>query len=348
MITIDILSYSHAYFGGGHNAGGETTLHDIMRLLREEDYNTTALVSKPHKDGSGPYLIDGVMVQPYTTKLDPELWFPRVDVVLSHLECSMRAPLITKKYGIKNGQLIHNDQSYCVKAAEAADFLIYNTEWVKDAYGHLDIPGVVLHPPIEPSRYHTETSRKYITIVNLSDGTENRLSYDKGARTFYELARRFPEREFLGVRGAYGHQLIEDLPNVTIVDHTDNILDVYRQTLILLTPSKYESYGRAPVEAACSGIPSIVTDTPGLREAMGSDSMYAKFGDYDHWAFLLDEMLDLYNYYSEYALNRAHSNWQRTKEEWPAVTELIHEMGVSSGGPYYSRRTGECSRCNPG
>lgn len=343
-----VMSYSHAYYGAGHNAGAETTLHDVMRLLREELYTTTALVSKPHKDGSGPYVIDGVMVQPHTTKLDPELWFPRVDVVLSHLECSMRAPLITKKYGIKNGQLIHNDQSYCIKAAEKADFLIYNTDWVVEKYAHLGIPGVVLHPPIEPSRYTVETTREYITIVNLSDGTENNLSYDKGPRTFYELARRFPEQKFLGVRGAYGHQLIEDLPNVTIVDHTDNILDVYRRTMILLTPSKYESYGRAPVEAACSGIPSIVTDTPGLREAMGSDALYAPFGNYDHWAFLLDELLELYNFYSEYALNRAHSNWSRTKEEWQPVRNLIHEMGESANGPYYSRRStgciGDCAR----
>lgn len=339
---MDILSYSHAYYGCGHNAGAETTLHDLNRLVKGEGYNVEALVSKPHKDGSGPYVIDGITVQPHTSKLDPELWFPRVNLVLSHLECSLRSGMITKKYGINNGHLIHNDQSYCITAAERyANFLIHNTAWVKEKYDHTDLPSVIFHPPVEPSRYAIESSRQYITLVNLSDGTSDGLSYDKGPRTFYELAKRFPDEQFLGVKGAYGNQLVEHakhLPNVTIWEHTNNILDVYRVSKVMLVPSKYESYGRVPVEAGCSGIPSIVTEgQPGLVEAMGYSAMYRYFNDHDGWENALSHVLEYYDDFSERVTARANENWKRTQLELPKLTALLDRMG--DNGSYYDRRS---------
>lgn len=340
---MEVLSYSHAYVGGGHQAGAETTLHDVMRLLHDDPHSTTALLSKPHKDGSGPYSIDGVRVQPFTSKLDPELWFPRSDVILTHLECALRSGLVASKYGVPVGHLIHNDQSYCITAAErGADFLVYNTDWVKKKYDHIGLPGVVLHPIVDPQRYSVESSRKYITIINLSDGTENGLSYDKGPHTFYELARRNPNLEFLGVKGAYGYQLVEDLPNVTIWEHQRNILEVFRQTAVLLVPSKYESYGRGPVEAACSGIPSIVSNTEGLREALGTDTYYCEFNDFDSWDSALHSTLANYSSFSRGSYRRADINYSRSNREWKDFTELIEKVG--SNGSYYSRRFGGSPR----
>lgn len=313
--------------GGGHNAGAETTLHDIMRLLRLDGHSCTALLSKPHKDGSGPYVLDGVKVQPHASKQDPELYFPRADIILSHLECAARSGLISRRLKKPAGHLIHNDQPYCITAAERySDFLIFNTDWVMDAYSHINVPSSVLHPPIDPARYGVDSNRRFITLINLSDGTEHELSYDKGPRTFYELARRFPNEEFLGVEGAYGYQRIEDLPNVTIIPHTDNILEVYRQSKVVLVPSKYESYGRVSVEAACSGIPSIVSFTDGTKEAMGSAGVYCAFGANDQWEIALRTILNDYDYYSVLAKNRAEYNWSRTQHEWRNLTKLINGL----------------------
>lgn len=310
--------------GAGHNAGAETTLHDIMRLLRLDGHSTTALLSKPHKDGSGPYVLDGVKVQPFGSKQDPELYIPRADVVLSHLECAARSGLLGRKSGVPVGHLIHNDQPYCIAAANYADFLIFNTEWVKASYEL--IAGVVLHPIVDLTRYSVDTNRRYITLINLSDGTANRLSYDKGPRTFYELARRFPNEQFLGVKGAYGNQMIQDLPNVTIMEHTNNILDVYRQSKVVLVPSKYESYGRVAVEAACSGIPSICTDTDGTREAMGKTGVYAPFRSLDKWEDSLFTVLNDYDVYSAVAKNTAKTNWSRSLTEWESFKTLLFRM----------------------
>lgn len=318
--------------GAGHNGGAETTLHDIMRLLRLDKHRTTALVSKPHPDGSGSYVIDGVKVQAYASKRDPELHFPDNDLIISHLECAARSGIVSRNLGKPAIHLLHNDQEYCVSAAEKyADALIFNTEWIKSAYsGCYSIPSVVLHPPVDPQRYAVTTSREYITLINLTVGDTNRLSYDKGGRTFYELARRFPDEKFLGVKGGYGDQYIpDDLPrNVTIIEHTNNILDVYRRSKVVLTPSKYESYGRVAVEAACSGIPSIMTETEGTREAMGYSATFCQYGNIDEWEVALSSVLSTYAHTVECAHERAQFNWNRSKQEWIEFNEMLNLLKV--------------------
>lgn len=327
-----ILSYSHAYAGAGHNGGAETTLHDVMRLLRL-DHTCDALVSEPHPDGSGPYVIDGVKVQNFASKLDPELYFPRYDLVIAHLAGALRGGIIARKLNKPIVHLIHNDQDYCIKAAERyADGLIFHTDWVAPQYSKADVPSVVFHPPVELARYTVETTREYITLVNLTAGQTHRLSYDKGAHTFYEMARRFPNEKFLGVKGGYGDQYIPDdlPPNVTIMEHTNNILDVYRKSKLILTPSKYESYGRVAVEAACSAIPSVITDTEGTHEAMGYAARYCDFGNYDDWEAGIREVLDDYDEYSWLAARRAHYNWQRTKYEYNQLRSFVIGVGVGT------------------
>jgi glycosyltransferase involved in cell wall biosynthesis len=201
---------------------------------------------------------------------------------------------------------------------------------------------VVLHPIVDPERYKVETTRKYVTLSNLSDGSDSRMSYDKGSKTFYELARRNPDIEFMGVIGAYGTQDVRELPNVKIVDHQHNILNVYRETAVLLVPSKYESYGRSPVEAACSGIPSVVTGTTGLYEAMGASAAYCDFEDFDGWDAALRNVLDNYDDCQERANTRSLRNWTRTVREWTDFYQLIKEVGAN--GSYHSRRLRDSSR----
>lgn len=330
---MNILSYSHAYAGAGHNGGAETTLHDVMRYLRSR-YKCTALVSEPHPDGSGPYVLDGVLVQPHSSKQDPLLWFPRFDLIVAHLAGAMRGGVIARQLGKPMIHLIHNDQAYCITAAERyASGLIYNTNWVVEKYRFCeDRPSAVIHPIVDPRRYKVDTTREYITLINLTIGETHRLSYDKGARTFYELARRFPNEKFLGVKGGYGDQYVPDdlPPNVTIWEHTNNVLDVYRRSKVILVPSRYESYGRVAVEAACSGIPSIMTETPGTVEAMGYLARYCSYGNFDEWEAALQDVLDNYDRYRTLSLLRADMCWRRTQSEVPKLFSLIETVGGGS------------------
>jgi glycosyltransferase involved in cell wall biosynthesis len=330
---VKILSYSHAYAGAGHNGGAETTLHDVMRHLHRW-HTTDALVSEPHPDGSGPYVLDGVKVQPFGSKLDPQLYFSRYDLIIGHLSGALRGGAIARQLGVPNLHLIHNDQDYCITAAHKyADGLIFNSNWVVPHYP-ADIPGVIVHPIVEPERYRVDTSRQYITLINLTVGQTERLSYDKGGHTFYELARRFPNEKFLGVKGGYGDQFVPDdlPPNVTIWEHSNNVLNVYRQSKLILVPSRYESYGRVAVEASCSGIPSILTATDGTVEAMGDGATYCSYGDYDEWEKAVANVLGNYDYWCSAARERGAENWLRSQRQIEALRNFVGAWGGENGG----------------
>lgn len=313
-----ILLYAHTYIGTGHNAGAETTLHDIAIACKRAGHKVMALASRPFKDGSGSFVIDGVPVQAYGSKQDPDLHFPRFDVVLTQFECAQRAHYIGDKYGIPTVQLVHNNTDYATKLAlRYNDYLIYNSKHVRDsiqpqfaeerAKGH-----VVLHPIVNPGSYAVESSREYITLVNLSDGDEP--FYNKGYQTFYELATRFPQEKFLGVKGAYGNQVVKYLPNVTFAEHTNNILSVYRKTKLVLMPSEIESYGRVALEAACSAIPSVTSRTDGLLE-LGIAHRTADFNDFPGFEKALSETLEEYPLACYKAREKAHDIYKSTSEE---------------------------------
>jgi glycosyltransferase involved in cell wall biosynthesis len=90
-----------------------------------------------------------------------------------------------------------------------------------------------------------------ITLINANE--------NKGVHQFLELAKRMPDRKFLGIRPYYGNMNIP-LPlggNIEWIPFTDDIRDVLRRTRILLVPSYYESFGRVAVEAMINGIPVL-------------------------------------------------------------------------------------------
>jgi glycosyltransferase involved in cell wall biosynthesis len=90
-----------------------------------------------------------------------------------------------------------------------------------------------------------------ITLINANE--------NKGVHQFLELARRMPDRKFLGVRPYYGN-MSTPLPlggNIEWVPFSDDIRTILRRTRILLVPSYYESFGRVAVEAMINGIPVL-------------------------------------------------------------------------------------------
>jgi len=144
---------------------------------------------------------------------------------------------------------------------------------------------VVVHPPVWPDEHATTPGTK-VTLVNLNE--------HKGANILYKLAERMPHVEFMGVVGGHGVQVIrEDLPNVEIVQHTDNMIDdVWAKTRILLMPSVYESYGMAGVEALASGIPVLCNPTNGLVESQGPFGLFINRDDIDEWVRQIERLQD--------------------------------------------------------
>jgi glycosyltransferase involved in cell wall biosynthesis len=323
-----ILAYVHAYVPD-HNAGAETTLHDILKHLVEEGWEATVVLkagrvdfrTMTNVDNLPDYYIDGVHVVPATDKRTLLHYLPQSDVTISHLECSERTHLLSKNYGIPTIHLVHNTHPLTVQWMSHADALIINTEWIanEEPFKSFPAPKMVLNPPINPGEYKT-TRGKSITLVNLWE--------DKGARIFYELARRFPNLSFLGVKGGYGVQELEELPNVTIMEHTADMKEVYSQTKVILMPSKYESFGRVGVEAMASGIPTIAHPTPGLQESLGDSGTFADRDNPDEWETALRELLKpaKYGKMSKLAKARSETLEESRKVQIMTLDQFIPEL----------------------
>lgn len=306
-----IVSYVHAYVPN-HNGGAETTLHDLNRALVAAGHECIVVVKEnPSKGKREDYEYEGVKVLHAPDKRFITLQITGADLILTHLECSVRATLLGQAFNIPVGQLIHNDLDLTRNyIAHGPSFLIYNTKWISEKFHEEfgNIPNLIVHPPIRAERYKTDRGKK-VTLVNLFER--------KGTDIFYSLARKFPEVEFLGVVGGYGKQETHDLPNVEIMEHTPDMKEVFSKTKLILMPSKYESYGRVACEAAASGIPSIVSDTPGLREALGDAGTYLDPTDVTAWETALRASLTprKYGALSRAALERSEALDTMAKNE---------------------------------
>lgn len=189
----------------------------------------------------------------------------------------------------------------------APDLAVVNSPTTGEALGLEDF--LVVRSPLRVADYVTSRRKapKAVTLVNLTP--------DKGARVFYHLAEKMPDVPFYGVRGGYGYQAvfgepvppmtidwpIPDLANVQIVGPFEpaDLLRVYESTRVLLAPSKMESWGRVGLEAACSGIPTLAADLPGLRASLSDSGTYLDPMDPDSWIEPLRALLEPGNAYRE-------------------------------------------------
>lgn len=132
-----------------------------------------------------------------------------------------------------------------------------------------------IKPPIIPpvfisDLYRTQGRGTHVTFIN--------PIYTKGLALALELARLCPQIPFLFARGwplsareeAELKQNLKVLPNVTLLQRSSNMSEIYARTRILLVPSQWdETWGRVVSEAQISGIPVIATTAGALPESVG-------------------------------------------------------------------------------
>lgn len=283
-----VLAMFHLYTPY-HNAGAEMMAHAMLRALVQAGHEVEVVLSRDHPEIGEPYAIDGVRVHPHVDAKDPMRFLVGgdIDLIVSHLENGDRAIFLGERFGVPAVFIAHNTFGQTLETIERKPRLVvYNTWWMAEEFRaqwrrrwrNRPMPqSTVVHPPVLAKDYKVKPGNK-VTLINLFE--------PKGPNTFYALAERFPDKQFLGIRGAYGDQVVRELPNVEIVDHVrgpDMPRRVYAQTKVLLVPSSYESYGRVAVEAACSGIPVIAHPTPGLKEALGDAGIFVDRDDIDGW-----------------------------------------------------------------
>ncbi len=326
-ITARVYGYPPA-----HNAGSEWMLHSMLRPLAERGHRVTVWLSHPGTINR-TYDIDGVRVVPFQEGADFAAEAQRADVLLSHFE---NVPLITglaRSRQIPVVVICHDNFANSFHNAAGADLVVYNSEWIRrDGEIHyarypaefLPRRSIVVRPPVLAEEYRTEPG-DCATLVNLNP--------DKGGELFWQLAAWTPEWHFLGVRGAYGQQVMPPprLPNCEVLDNVtgkEMRTHVYGRSRVMLMPSLYESWGRVAVEAFASGIPVIAHPTPGLVESLGEAGIFAYRDDLNAWTHALMSLRDPANWERASARARARSD-ELTKnsdlDEWCAAVESLGE-----------------------
>lgn len=149
-----------------------------------------------------------------------------------------------------------------------------------------------------------------ITLVNANN--------NKGVAQFLELAKKLPDRKFLGVIAYYGEIQVPIAPsNVEWIPFCDDIRDVLKRTRILLVPSYYESFGRIAVEAMLNGIPVLYStpvrpsqypggSTEGLDEWIQPVGISCRRDHIDDWVSEIDALDDEVVYKERSDLSRQH------------------------------------------
>lgn len=312
-----ILALAHRYLPE-HNAGAETTLHALLRALVARGHDVVVHLSR--QEGQS-YELNGVHVLAGAAAGDTARAAAGADALVAHLETTPAAT----RLGAWNNRpvvLVHHNNLPVTKHALSVgrvDLVVANSRWMQqDLIDHLDgatsRPRVIVVRPLVHSAAYATVSpdADRVTLVNLRrmERSPSGAVMGKGAEVFWALAERMPDMRFLGVKGAYGGQLVRDLPNVDVLEQVphDQMRDrVYARTRVLLMPSSYESWGRVGVEALCSGIPVIAHPTPGLRESLGAAGIFVDRSDLDGWEDTLRELADSVRYRaaSQRALIRA-------------------------------------------
>ncbi|MEW1660108.1 glycosyltransferase family 4 protein [Streptomyces sp. NPDC093707] len=197
--------------------------------------------------------------------------------------------------------ICHDSFATSFHNAAGADLVVCNSQWIRRdgeifyarcPQEFLPKRTVVVRPPVLAEEYRTEPG-DCATLVN--------LNADKRGELFWQVAAWTPEWKFLGVRGAYGQQVLPPsrLPNCEVVDGVpgkEMREHVYRRARVMLMPSIYESWGRVAIEAFASGIPVIAHPTPGLVESMGEAGIFAYRDDVTAWIHALMALKDPKNW----------------------------------------------------
>src|SRR5574343_418599 len=301
---MNIVAEIHGY-PPHHNSGAEWMAHHMFRYLVQKGHTVIILLNFNSYLGKieSAYEFEGVKV---VSDDDYANYYNWADVIFTHLDKTGKAYNRARQFNKPLIHIVHNDYKNVVMEQQNAidQFAIYNTKWVKESIGltHKMIKkSIVIHPPVSVKDYDVRHINTYISLIN--------LNHNKGGDFLIELAKRMPDKKFMGVMGSYGEQHVDNsVKNIHYLENRGDINYVYSRTRILLMPSIYESYGRTAIEASASGIPVICNNTPGLWESMGDAAIYCNRNKIEEWIAAIRYLDNSENY-------KKHSNLVRQRAE---------------------------------
>jgi glycosyltransferase involved in cell wall biosynthesis len=169
-----------------------------------------------------------------------------------------------------------------------------------------------------------------ITLVN--------ANVNKGVQQFLDMARRMPDRRFLGVLPYYGERQVPLAPsNVEWVPFDDDIRTILKRTRILLVPSYYESFGRIAVEAMLNRIPVVYSvpvansvypggSTEGLHEWIQPAGIGCIRDNIDEWVTAIQSLDDETAYTECAEQSRQHIESMNLFTEAARIAGLVEQF----------------------
>jgi glycosyltransferase involved in cell wall biosynthesis len=204
-------------------------------------------------------------------------------------------------------------------AQEPRQYVVFGSAGVRDGLG-MAVPSIVVHTPVNWRDYEgVSSTRRFITLLNVND--------NKGGRVLIDIARRMPEREFLGVEGSYGEMIIDrSLPNLAYRPLAPRVTDILADTAILLMPSRRESWGRVAIEAMAAGIPVIAHPASGPLEVLGAAGIFADRDDVGAWVRSIRELDEPARYAAFVARGRRRARELDPAAELEAFGDFVERI----------------------
>lgn len=323
-----VVALSHGY-PPLWNMGGEVSLHRSLKAIDEE----VIVLTNTDK----PYTFEGIKVMQINTPdvlnvmADPKPIAAQLKelgarIVIAQNELSLPAVKAAEMIGAISIVSLHTPPKYGKLLRQAlveADYGIYNTETSARQWGEPN--ALVIHPPISPLPDKLSTDGQAYTLLS--------SLVNKGVEVVLELAAMYPDRKFIIVRSpaepTHGLADLEEraakLSNVELHPRVapEDVDKYFKQTRILLVPSRYETYGMSAIEAAGYGIPSIHVDTSHAREGIGEAGILIPPLGTAAAAKGINLIESNYEAYSKAARDRAEWLQERQEAELKAFAKFI-------------------------
>lgn len=118
----------------------------------------------------------------------------------------------------------------------------------------------------------------------------------KGGHLALEVARLCPDLRWYVLKGrsaATDRAPWRELPHAVAAEDAIAPAQFLARARVVLSPTRFETYGLTLVEAAVRGIPVVCTDLPALRASLGSSAIYVHMNaPAAEWAQALRQALD--------------------------------------------------------
>lgn len=284
------------------NAGNEVCTHQFNKFLLQKPYRWEVYVAVPNLPKRVYENVRCFDLNDYDTFVRV---LERTNILCSHnvgwrrslqtLSFKTGIPFVGWNHTIEYVET-HKKQWTPTKLRDL-QFTVHNSESIQSGLDDKQ-NSIVLFPPVNFREYITERKdAKYVTLINVNE--------NKGGLILIEIAKACPEIQFQGVIGGYDKQMKAKLPNLRYLPHTDKIKDVYRDTKILIMPSRIETWGRTAVEAMSSGIPVVASPTPGLQECCGDAAIFIDRYNIEEWVSTIRKLTNDREFYNRQSFKSA-------------------------------------------